>query len=139
VAGLLLGATGQKRLRARWNQPTLDFYYSRKSMTMKAILIDPVKLEITEVQIGDDYKEIYGFIDAGTFECIQINKDGDLLYIDEEGLFTKKPVFAYNGISHPIVGKALIIGNNKRTGEARDAVITRDQVSAAVSFPMVQS
>ena len=109
----------------------------RENPAMKAYLIDPVRLEVTQVQIGDDYREIYKFIDADIFECVQINRQGDAIYIDEEGMLknlSQQIFFMYKGYSHPLAGKGLILGTNKATGESREPTISLNEVIKAVSF-----
>lgn len=51
---------------------------------MLAYLIDPVALEVKEVQLDDDYREIYKLIDCETFTVVAIN-DSDVIYVDDEG------------------------------------------------------
>ena len=104
---------------------------------MKAILIDPIKLDVTEVNIGTDYREIYKQIDADTFECITINKNGDAIYIDEEGLlkpFETQCFFMFSGYPQPIAGKGLILGLNRATGESENPTITVKEVIQKVSY-----
>lgn len=105
-----------------------------KTKTMTAILIDPFKKEISEVQIGKSLEEIYTHIEAETFECLFINKERDALYIDEEGLFKlNKSFFGYKGVETPITGKALVLGHT-RSGDSTTPSISIDEVRANVQF-----
>ena len=85
---------------------------------MKAFYIDPILKFVAEVDyIGDDYKEIYKWIDARTFDVVTLNGYGDGMYVDDEGLFKKSNYFfkvpVWNGedyIQQMYCGKALILG-----------------------------
>ena len=51
---------------------------------MKAFYIDPILKFVAEVNyIGDDYKEIYKWIDARTFDVVTLNGYGDGMYVDD--------------------------------------------------------
>ena len=53
---------------------------------MKAYYIDPILKFVAQVDYSGDYKEIYKWIDATTFDVVNINSYGDGLYVDDEGL-----------------------------------------------------
>lgn len=80
---------------------------------MRAILINPEKKEITEMQIGDDYKEIYKVIDCECFSAPVIYDNNDTLYCDDEGLFVpQKGGIIMTDWNYPILGKMLILGTD---------------------------
>lgn len=80
---------------------------------MRAILINPEKKEITEIQIGDDYKEIYKVIDCECFSAPVIYDNNDALYCDDEGLFVpQKGGIIMTDWNYPILGKMLILGTD---------------------------
>ena len=80
---------------------------------MRAILINPEKKEITEIQIGDDYKEIYKVIDCECFSAPVIYDNNDTLYCDDEGLFVpQKGGIIMTDWNYPILGKMLILGTD---------------------------
>ena len=53
---------------------------------MRAILIDPAKQTITEVDYDGDYQSIYKLIDCQTFAVPFVLENEDALYADDEGL-----------------------------------------------------
>ena len=90
---------------------------------MKAYYIDPILEFVAEVSYSGDYKEIYKWIQAKTFDVVNINGYGDGLYVDDEGLLKEKnyyyslPVYRYNSEKlegkyelQTYAGKSIIIG-----------------------------
>lgn len=92
---------------------------------MRAILINPERKTISEIQIGDDYKEIYKVIDCELFTCPITFENGDTMYCDDEGLFKEqKGGIIMRGWSYPILGKILVLGCDEETGDSQDAKST---------------
>lgn len=92
---------------------------------MKALLIDPTTQTITTIDIAKGIDAIYKAMDCEMFECPVEFANGDTLYCDEEGKLThthkQTGGFTYpKGWHDIIVGKALVIGTNHRTGESTD-------------------
>ena len=84
---------------------------------MKAYYIDPILQFVAEVNFEGDYKEIYKWIDATTFDVVNLNGYGDGMYVDDEGLLKGSNYFftvpVYNGeeyVQQMYAGKALILG-----------------------------
>jgi len=89
---------------------------------MKAYYIDPILQFVAEVEFIPEsnlhgFRRIYEWIDATTFDCVNLNTYGDGMYIDDEGLlkesnyFFKVPI--WNGedyVQRMYCGKALILG-----------------------------
>tara|TARA_R100001443_G_scaffold20635_3_gene32810 strand:- start:1815 stop:2180 length:366 start_codon:yes stop_codon:yes gene_type:complete len=89
---------------------------------MKAYYIDPILQFVAEVDFIPEsnlhgFRKIYEWIDAGTFDVVNLNSYGDGMYVDDEGLlkssnhFFKVPV--WNGeeyVQQMYAGKALILG-----------------------------
>jgi hypothetical protein len=103
---------------------------------MLAYLIDTVKLEVREVEISGDYREIYKLIDCEIFTVVAIN-DSDVIYVDDEGLLVdlrKQTFFMYNGIPQPLAGKGLVLGTDMETGESTSPKISLMEVIKAVSY-----
>lgn len=104
---------------------------------MLAYLIDPARLEVTEVQLGTDYREIYKLIDCSTFTVVAIN-DSDVIYVDDEGLLVsdlrKQIFFMYKGIPQPLAGKGLVVGTDLDTGENAEPKVRLMEVVKSVSY-----
>ena len=89
---------------------------------MKAYYIDPILKFVAQVDFEGDYKEIYKWIDATTFDVVTLNGYGDGMYVDDEGLlkqsnhFFEVPVwqgeYSSRGgyVQRMYAGKALILG-----------------------------
>jgi hypothetical protein len=91
---------------------------------MRAILINPEDQTVTEIDIEKGLPAIYAQIgnNCSTFECPFTYPNGDTIYCDEEGLYHENiGGFMYDGWASPIVGRALVIGQNPNTGNSIDA------------------
>ena len=98
---------------------------------MKAYYIDPILKFVAQVDYSGDYKEIYKWIDATTFDVVNINSYGDGLYVDDEGLlkehnyYYELPVYRYKpsgfgGYNQEVyAGKSIIIGSDSK-GDSDD-------------------
>ena len=104
---------------------------------MKAILINVKNQSVTQIEMSDDYNEIYTHIGNGcrTFEVPVEFDNGDVLYVDEEGLLQpdKEGAFIMSGWNRPIVGNALIIGADAE-GNSVDAKTNADDVARIIRF-----
>ena len=107
---------------------------------MKAILIDPVREQVTEVEYNGDYRHIYELLtddenelDCCTFDVIRID-DREAIFVDDEGLL-KMPryFFKYEGYGQPLAGRGLVLGNDDE-GETIATKLTADAVRARVAF-----
>ena len=57
---------------------------------MKAFLIDPFEKEIREIDWSGKYHDISNILDCQYFDVTYIgSEDGDVIYVDDEGLFKK--------------------------------------------------
>lgn len=89
---------------------------------MKALLIDPDKKTITEVDYtegAEGLTEMYKILGCSTVEIPIFYDNGDMMFADEEGWLTydAKPEircgFAFNDWSYGILGKVLIVGGDE--------------------------
>lgn len=99
---------------------------------MKAILIDVTNRSVTEVQIGDDWREISRTIGCDMFTTVRLT-DTETLFVDDEGLFTDKDFFHLNGYPQPLAGNGLILGTSL-SGESVDTKLFADVVASHISF-----
>ena len=106
---------------------------------MKAFLIDPYAMTVTEVQYGGDYNEIYKLTDCDIFTCVTFNEHEDSIFIDDEGLINGKEqaffrvVDTPRGPSYPLVGKGLVLGTNEE-GESVEPKVTLEQLKKQIQF-----
>lgn len=90
--------------------PTMSAKPSRthKLRTYPAILIDPYHRSVKSIEVTDRLETLQRAIGG----CIQLAAEfshGDILYVDEEGLFTHRLRFEIDGQSFP--GRGLIVGS----------------------------
>ena len=105
---------------------------------MKAFLIDPKLKYIAEVNFEGDYKEIYKWIEANTFDCVNLNSDADTLYLDDEGLLKRSNYFwqieILSNIKSTYAGRGLVLGTDDE-GESTDVkTITLEQLKKDITF-----
>lgn len=100
----------------------------------KAILIDPVTETVTEVEWNGDFHHIYNLIDCNTYDLARINKHGDAIFVDDEGLFKEQQVFFIHAdYPQPLAGKGLILGCDDQ-GESIAPHTTLAEVQGKVRF-----
>lgn len=100
---------------------------------MRAILIDPVKKTVTEVDYAGPYAQIYTFIHASCF-CLAggIKVDPEIfdhrtddMFVDDEGLFNPQfGWFKWRGYPTPLAGYGLLLGTN----HVGDSIAARSQI-----------
>lgn len=93
---------------------------------MKAFLIDPQSQTVTEVECTIELREIYHLLDCRCFTTAAPSKNGDVLYCDDELLYSAREPFAffYSYYAWPIKGKALVVGTDDegKTGSPRTSI-----------------
>lgn len=108
---------------------------------MRGILINPWTKEITEVQVENDYREIYRFLSnplgpkVETF-CIGVQwKNGDTLYVDDEGYLKAGMRLFDIGLADDwkLAGNGLILGCDNQ-GESTDAKLLMTEVQCLVKW-----
>lgn len=104
---------------------------------MRGILINPWTKEITEVQVGSDYREIYRFLSnplgpkVETF-CVGVKwSNGDTLYVDDEG-YLKAGMRLFDG-GRVLAGNGLILGCDNE-GESQDAKMLMTELQTIVKW-----
>jgi len=102
---------------------------------MKALLIDPHLQTVTEVEYGGVLEDLYRLTHCEIVEAVGIGK-GDVVYVDEEGLFhdpAKQAFFVISDFHQPLAGYGLVVGV---TGSGADASpkTTLAQLRGRVSF-----
>tara|TARA_R110000822_G_scaffold35007_8_gene98886 strand:+ start:376 stop:729 length:354 start_codon:yes stop_codon:yes gene_type:complete len=104
---------------------------------MRAFLIDPFQQEVTEVNYSGDFKQIYEFIDAHTFDVARLNAKGDGIYVDDEGLYAEdQRFFQHKFYPSPLAGKGLVLGCDMDTGESASASMTLEQLVDDIEWVM---
>lgn len=101
---------------------------------MKAYLIDPWAKTVSEVEVDRSIDAIYAQIGVDCFCCVTISAGGDVLYVDDEGLFVEKQAF-FSIITYPqpLAGKALCLGTDEN-GDSISPKIDLDTLAQCVTF-----
>lgn len=102
---------------------------------MQAIKIDPIKQEVSLVEIDGSLESIYKELDCTTFTCPSILDNMDSLYVDDEGLFVSeyKGAFYFNNFPQMLFGNGLLMGSDEE-GESVDVKSTLEDVINKIKF-----
>lgn len=102
---------------------------------IKAILIDPVKEEISEIDFElTGWKSIVEKLECELFEVHPFPDEHDeYFYLDEEGLLKPNYMWNYRGTNQPFGGRGLIIAIDN-VGNEISTRLNLEDVKDAVSF-----
>jgi hypothetical protein len=114
---------------------------------MRAILIDPEKRTVTEIQIDDDYRAIQAALQCKSFTTAahlsgNIERGFDAVYASDDPLDEREesPRFWFqvdadraSPSSYPIAGLGLALGTGKQ-GEGVDVGISREELEKRIAF-----
>jgi len=96
---------------------------------MHAVLVDPYKKDITNVQVND-YTDISKHLQCDIFCSGGYDEGGDAIYVNDEGLYTEDMFwYAPDIYPYPYAGRVLFLGINRANGESQDAFLDRDDVA----------
>ncbi len=104
---------------------------ARKLRTFPAILIDPYHRTVKSIEVTNRLESLQRAIGG----CIQLAAefaDGDILYVDEEGLFTHRLFFEIDGQRFP--GRGLIVGSRGDEYETAPVNCRIEEVIRRVKF-----
>lgn len=101
---------------------------------MKAYLIDSQNKTVSEVEYDGTIDCIYRHLDVGTFDVVQLDDNGDSVFVDDEGLL-KDPYYFFEvqGVSFPLAGRGLVLGTDDE-GDSVEPVMSLDSLKERVSF-----
>jgi hypothetical protein len=106
---------------------------------MKAILIDPFKQEVLEIQVTADPRglstEMHKIIGANTLDHATISAEFDSVWVDDAGLKRGEPIYAFKLPTHrdPFAGRAVVIGAD-RSGRTRAPVIPIEVLRKSIEW-----
>jgi hypothetical protein len=102
----------------------------------RALLLNAKENTITEIVIKD-FSDISRLIGCNYFTTVQVNDKGDTLYVDDEGLINDTTVgFTFEGYDGPLMGNAILLGTDLRTGDSKDVTMTAAEFAAKVNTLM---
>lgn len=102
---------------------------------VKAIVIDPFNQQVYEKEIGQDNLPDMQSIVGGYIEAAGRFDNGDVLFVNEEGLFKKNQKFfkASNVSPSSLAGVGFVLGHDEE-GAARDAGMSALDVALKVEW-----
>lgn len=107
------------------------------NLSFPTYLIDPHTQTISEVTYRGEYKHIYELIDCDCYDAARINRFGDALFVDDEGLFKDgQAFFVHADYPQPLAGKALVLGCDAEDGETIPPTTTLDELRDKVMWVM---
>jgi len=101
---------------------------------MRAILIDPFKRAISEIDIDPSLDNLYSTLNVETITVVGWDK-GNALILDDDGLLKEKADMEYfwvKGSDQPFAGRGLILGD--QYGENRPATVALEGVEKVVEW-----
>lgn len=100
----------------------------------KAILIDPHSQTVQSVEWNGHYQHIYKLIDCECYDVARINKHGDGVFVDDEGLFKEEQAFfLVDGYPQPLAGKGLVLGVDTE-GESVEPKVTLERIADTIRW-----
>ena len=105
---------------------------------MKAILINPEEKSITEVEHDDSINDIKELIQAELFDVVRINEVGDVLFVDDEGLYNADHFFCLQGCDSPLAGRALLLGTDHEGRSVEPMLESVETLEDKVSFISIE-
>lgn len=101
---------------------------------MRAFLIDPYKMHVSEVDYSGDYKQIYKFIQANCFDAAYVGPKTSI-FVDDNGLLNNPThFFAFKGYPQPLAGYGLVTDYNPKTGNTVGCHMTLQEVLENIIF-----
>jgi hypothetical protein len=86
---------------------------------MRAIKINSNEQTVEVIDFEGDFRAIQKEIDVDCFTVVELNGEGDTLFVDDEGLFKETNFFVVEGYPQPLAGHGLILGTDLDSGESR--------------------
>lgn len=100
-----------------------------------AFLIDPFTETVAKVAYDGDYRTVTRLIDCQTLDAVRIDRKGNTIFVDDEGLVSDKPVqgmWSYMGENTvQLAGRGLVLGTDGE-GESASPTITLEAVASRI-------
>jgi hypothetical protein len=103
---------------------------------MEAYFIDAKNKSVSVVDYDGNYKSISKIIGCDIFTVVNINNDGDHIFIDDEGLIIEQDdqnYFWFDGYPQMLAGNGLVLGTD-REGDSIEPCQSIDWVRERVRF-----
>lgn len=104
-------------------------------MKIRGILIDPIEKSITEVELEDTkLSTLYEALGCDAFDIVYLNSHQDVMYVDDNGLFTKTDYFSIDGFPTPVAGRGLVLGTSSEGETIGARIETVSSIEEKVTF-----
>lgn len=100
---------------------------------MRAIKIEPSTKEITECEIDGTVESVQKMV-QGDMEPAGEFPNGDVLYVNEEGLYEFSDHFMVPGARNTLAGPGLIVGPENQSGKPTAARTSLEEARNLVKF-----
>ena len=101
---------------------------------MKAYLINPFYRTVEQIEYNGDWRTIPMIIGCEMFCTTRVNAEGDLMYLDDVGLYANdQQFFRFAAHAQPLAGKGLVLGHDEM-GDCVDATISIEDLRAMVDW-----
>ena len=103
---------------------------------MQAYFIDSANKTITDVEYDGDYRNISKMLGCDMFTVVNLNEDGDALFVDDEGYLKDQDnqnYFWFEGYPTMLAGNGLVLGTDAE-GESIEPCRLIDWVKDRVLF-----
>ena len=101
---------------------------------MNAYLINPVNQTITSVEHSGNLSSLRTLLDCRIVDAARLNNShGDVVYVDDEGLFCNEHFFMVDGYPTPLAGLGLVVGMDGEGGDAAPKS-TLDEIKSKIKF-----
>lgn len=112
----------------------LDEAIINKEIIMYGFLIDPETKTVTKVSVAATLQSIREHISAACVDVVHLNSRGDVIYVDDEGLYNARHFFYLEQYEAPLAGKGLVLGTDSQGETISPRFVTLDQVQERVHF-----
>lgn len=110
------------------NESAIELLKVEPAKTVRGILIDPETNAVKQVEYNGNVEHLYQLIGCRCVDLVEL-KNGDCVFVDDEGLFNATYGFNIEGVT--LAGKGLIIGTNEE-GQSTHAKHSVQHISATV-------
>jgi hypothetical protein len=100
---------------------------------MKGILIDPDQKSVEEIVSGFESGELHKLVGAEVLDFCYPFGPGEMMCVDDNGMYRELTVFHVDGYHWPIFGKAVIMGRDGQ-GETVSTSLSVEEVFEMVRF-----
>jgi len=100
---------------------------------MRAILIDAKNMEIREVEIDGSLESLQKAV-GGLIETAMYLENGDVMFVNEDGLALFDYFFEITGGHQPFAGNGIVVGDDGNGGE-RSCNSTVEGIELKVWYP----